>query len=86
MRNRLEDLGRLLVLIEQLTDDELFDNLPWRRPKDAIESFSALTPERQADFIHSLAYRITDFHEKLVMLWEIAAGQDNINQLSDKTD
>lgn len=87
MRERVEDLGRLAVMLRELIYKEY--NLPthnglWEclgRPKDAEDEFNLLSEEKKREFIHSLAYTLQsilwDLHEML----RIAEGTDELNEL-----
>jgi hypothetical protein len=81
MRQRVEDLGRLAVLIKNLLDHKLFDEdcLP-RRPKDYWVWFSELSEDRKADVINSWVYGIENLQEKLYEILEIAEGTDRLNE------
>ena len=75
MRQRVEDLGRLAVLIRDLIDHKLFDeeSLP-HRPKDNWEWFNSLPENRKEDVLHSWVYGIENLKEKLYEILEIARG------------
>jgi len=81
MRQRVEDLGRLAVLIQNLLDHQLFDegSLP-RRPKDYWEWFTSLSEDKQVDVLHSWAYGIDNLKEKLYEMLSIAEGTDVLNE------
>ena len=81
MRQRVEDLGRLAVLIRNLLDHQLFnkDSLP-HRPKDCWEWFSELPEDKKEDVLHAWAYGIEELSEKLYELLDIAEGTDRLNE------
>jgi hypothetical protein len=81
MRQRVEDLGRLAVLIRNLLDHQLFDegSLP-RRPKDYWEWFSELSEDKKGDVLHAWAYGIAELSEKLYEMLSIAEGTDCLNE------
>ncbi len=86
MRNRLEDLGRLAVLIDNLLDHDLFNKeyLPWR-PKDYDEWFASKTEDQQDDILRHWVYGIESFKEKLYDMLSIANGTDPLNDSIDRT-
>jgi len=73
MRDRLEDLGYIYAVLQDLLDHDIWDT-PWHRPKDAAEVWSILSPDQQQDKIHDLAYNLQYIHEKLSALYLIAKG------------
>lgn len=81
MRERVEDLGRLSVILHNLLDHALFDeaNLP-RRCKDWPEWWEAMSEENKHDWIHETIYRLEDVQEKILIAKEIANGQDLLNE------
>jgi hypothetical protein len=81
MRQRVEDLGRLAVLINNLLDHHLFDeNLLPSRSKDYWEWFSELSEDKKDEVLRSWAYGITDLKEKLYDMLAIAEGTDYLNE------
>lgn len=73
MRNRLEDLGKICILLENLMEKELFKAFDCRS-KDSIEYFRNLPPEVQDELIRSLAYGIENVQSDLYRIQEIAEG------------
>lgn len=85
MRQRLEDLGRLAVLLRHLLDHELFADegrLRPRRPKDYGEWFEPKTEDQKDDILRAWAYGIEDMSEKLYDMLSIAEGTDSLNELT----
>lgn len=82
MRQRVEDLGRLAVLIRDLLNHSLFDDnsLP-RRPKDYPECFFQLSEDQKHEVLRSWAYGIQDLNEKLHDMLSIAEGTDPLNEI-----
>lgn len=78
MRQRIEDLGRLTVMVKHLMDHDLFDERP-QRNKDIVDWFMELSDELKSDWVHAIVYKIADVEEKIGELWEIATGQDYLN-------
>ena len=81
MRHRIEDLGRLTVMLRNLLDHELFDdNSRPRRPKDYWDWFSELSDEKKDDTLRSWVYGIQDISEHLSDMLQIAQGTDPLNE------
>ena len=78
MRNRLEDLGRISVLIKQLMDCELF-SLYSGRDKDFVDFFDEMSIEKQQDMLTGFVYGISNVEEKILEILEIANGEDYLN-------
>ena len=78
MRERVEDLGRILVLVENILKDELFETRPCRN-KDYYEWFSELTEEKREDILDKTISSISWIEEKLHEIEEIAEGLDHLN-------
>ena len=80
MRERVEDLGRLAVLLDNLLEHKLFDesNLP-RRCKDCHEWWEAMSEDKRDDALHSIIYGIDDVKDKICEAISIARGQDYLN-------
>lgn len=81
MRERVEDLGRLSVMLHNLLDHSLFDesNLP-RRCKDCHEWWEAMSKEKRGDALHAMIYGISDVQDKIGEALYIAEGYDRLNQ------
>lgn len=68
MRQRVEDLGRLSLLLRNLMEHELFtdeDRLGPRRPKDSSEWFERKSDEEKDEVVSSWVYGIEAIGEKL---------------------
>lgn len=74
-RERIEDLGRISVLSDDLSNHEVFEIYTGRR-KDIHEYWASLDSEQKDDFLHNMAYGLNDVHEKLLKIWEISTGED----------
>lgn len=85
MRQRVEDLGRIAAMTHTLTSHELFDDRPCRN-KDFVSWFEEQTEEFREEWLHNTVYRIKDVEEKLYEIWEIATGQDYLNEPTEKLD
>ena len=79
-RNRLEDLGRIYVLSEQLSKHPIFahDNI-WMPPKHSCDKFDELSEEEQERLIHEMAYALDHLHEKILDIMLIASARDDLN-------
>ena len=74
-KQRIEDLGRLSILLDRISDNELFD-LYEKRPKDFSEWFENLPKEQKDDILHEMAYRIRQVHDDLCECVVIARGDE----------
>ncbi len=85
MRHRVEDLGRIAVLIRLLFDETIFsrEHLPCRT-KDYYEWFHLLDEERKKEALHAWVYGIVDIMEGLYNILDIAEGADILNQPSEE--
>jgi hypothetical protein len=78
-RERLEDLGRIRVLLEKLSEHEIF-NLHHGRNKDFYDWFSVKSEEDKEDFLNKVIYAISYIEEKLSECILIARGHDAITE------
>lgn len=77
-RERVEDLGRISVMIRSLIKEiEMLDK-PYR-PKDSEEWFESKSLEQKEHIIRSWCYAREDNLEKLYELLAIAEGTDELN-------
>ena len=79
MRQRIEDLGRLAVLLDKAL------NLPvWElfhgRNKDFVEYFEGLEPEKKWDLLHDFIYGLDHLKDELNECLSIANGWDMLNE------
>lgn len=79
MRERVEDLGRISVMIDELLKRDIWD-LYQGRNKDFADIFRTLHEEKQDDMLHNLIYGISDLKEKLYEISSIAEGTDRLNE------
>lgn len=79
MRSRLEDLGRIMILVENLIDLEVWDAFN-DKPKRSPEWFKSLSEEQRDDAIRKIAYGMESVKEHLYKVLEICQGQDYLNQ------
>jgi len=82
MRHRLEDLGRLAVLIDNLLEHNLFEDYALRphRAKDYDEWFDSKTEDEKDDIIRAWVYGIESIRDKLYDMLSIAQGTDRLNE------
>lgn len=80
MRQRIEDLGRLLVLLERVLDHNLFEKMDEFRPKDFLDIFHKWPSEKQDDWIHQTGYEIRSLKDEIAECWSIARGDDYLNE------
>lgn len=74
-KERVEDLGRLSVMIQNILKSDLFDH--FNRPKYAVDQFIALTQEQQHELIHTIAYGIEEVQHNLSDCLSIADGDED---------
>lgn len=80
MRHRLEDLGRLALMVHHLLDDEIFDELNCpRRPKDYEDWWMSMTEEQRDDMLVKWIYGIERIRLYLYEILEVAEGTDILN-------
>jgi len=78
MRHRIEDLGRLLVLLEALAKDSFFEDPI--RPKDFTDWFDKRSATDKGDILHAMAYGKRRVHELLAECIVIARGHDDLQE------
>lgn len=79
MRKRVEDLGRICVMIDQIFDFGVWD-LYQGRKKDFVDDFSEMDEEKQDHLLHSFIYGLDEIKEKLSEISSIAEGTDRLNE------
>ncbi len=82
MRDRREDLGRLMVMLDKLSEHEVFEYVD-SGAKRFPERFRARTPEEQDDILHAIGYGLQHLKEELIECWSISAGTDRFNEKED---
>lgn len=83
MRQRIEDLGRLAVMLQNLLDHGLFEEeFAPRRNKDYAEWFEHLSSDKKDDVLHEWVYGIDNIKEKIYQMLSIAEGTDPLNEIS----
>lgn len=85
-RNRLEDLGRLLVLLENISQSKLFQEFErFSKHYEVNEWLKELTPEKQSDFFHDLRFWVRDLEEQISECVSIARAHDDLNYNDDQS-
>lgn len=84
MRHRIEDLGRLLVLLEKIYEFSVKSRVKpfcegWRN-KDFADKFLELDKEKQYDYIHEMVYAMSELEDMLQEAISIARGHDALNE------
>jgi len=79
MRERVEDLGKISVLLDAILDHEIWDNRASIacRNKDFAEVFKTLDEETQEEFLHNLVYQLEELRDKIHECREIAYGEED---------
>lgn len=81
---RIEDLGKLSILIKQARDHDMWDiKSSFSRDKDFAEIFLKQTPDKQFDDLHDLAYNMSSLNDLLYKMQEISDG-DEVNGIDDR--
>lgn len=83
VRQRIEDLGRIAVLISKLLEEPLFEDRPFRN-KEFLDWLSEQPEEKRDDFLHGIPYKIDYMQEQLYQILEIAEGRDILNEAPDE--
>lgn len=78
MRQRVEDLGRLAVILDDILDMDLFAERSFRN-KDYLDHLASLSEQNRDDVLHAIPYKIDEVKEKLYEALEIAKGLDELN-------
>jgi hypothetical protein len=79
MRQRVEDLGRIAVLIDNVLEDDFFDGFS-HRPKDFFEWFNKQSEDEKELIIRHFAYGRETVSHFLYDIREIAYGDDARNE------
>jgi len=84
MRQRVEDLGRILERINVLLGHSVFDIMDTIRTKDYADSMMEKPDGQKWEAFNSVAYGLKSLEESLVEIYEIASGQDMLNSSDEK--
>ena len=79
MRHRVEDLGRIAAVLDQILDADVWCLYSGRK-KDFLDYFSELDEEKKDDLLHALIYGIDSLRESLNQIRDIAYGEDPLNE------
>lgn len=80
MKHRLEDLGKISVMIDCLLEIlEEFEEVYPGRNKDFVDWFDEQDEEKKETVLHKLVYDRESIKERLYKISEIADGRDNFN-------
>jgi hypothetical protein len=80
MRQRIEDLGRIYVMIDNLLDLDIFHLNDDVRNKDFVEYFNELKDEQRDEIVHNCIYGLSNVKDKLYDIMSIAQGTDYLNE------
>ncbi len=83
MRKRVEDLGRLLVMLQNIRNHEIFEIVPGRN-KDFSDDFYVYDQNEQRDMLHKFAYGLETVAAEIWECIEIARGEDELNLSDDQ--
>jgi hypothetical protein len=83
MRNRLEDFGRILVMLNQVIESPLFSRKEHMRTKDFADYFFNWSADCQWEWVNRVAYEIEELKESLIQIANIAEGIDELNREPD---
>ena len=79
MRHRIEDLGRLLILLKNVLESPLFSENRCK-DRDFPEWFSKQSTEGQEVILTNLVHDINQIEDKLIAMLDIAEGEDKLNR------
>ena len=77
MKERIEDLGRLFVLLDHVIHHGIF-KFYMGRNKDFSEFIEEMNQEKRMDFMHDLIYGIKEVEEILYECRAIAQGDEDV--------
>ena len=74
MKERIEDLGRIAVMLDNVITSEVFDIYSYGRCKDYDMWWESLSDEKKDDALRAFVYGLSDLREKLYEILEVANG------------
>ena len=80
VRERVEDLGRIAVMVDVILEHEVFESPYTGRNKDFPEWFETRTPDERHEILTRWVYGIDAISERLCEIREIARGEDVLNE------
>jgi hypothetical protein len=83
MRQRVEDLGRISVLLDQVLELNIFE-LYEGRLKDFPDFFEELDEEKKEELLRKLIYGLDNIKDHVYKIKEIAEGQDRLNEPTER--
>lgn len=69
---RIEDLGKLYILLNELTEDDLF--MKYETPKYACDIFFANCEDKKYQDIREIAYGLERINDRVIEMLNIARG------------
>ena len=78
MRERIEDIGRICVMIDNLLEHEVFELIRCR-DKDFVDVFNEMKKQQRDELLHSMAYGISAVEDELYEMLSITKGNDPLN-------
>ena len=84
MRMRIEDLGRISVLIDNILDLDVFE-LYSGRDKDFEDFFGSLEKDEKSNLLHKLIYGLSEVRNNLYIISSVANGFDSLNEETEQS-
>jgi len=75
-RHRLEDLGKLSILLLELYNDNMFEFKLSSHPENSWIAFTNLDEDQQKYFITDIVYMISNFRDKVGRCLDISEGKE----------
>lgn len=86
MRHRLEDLGRLTVILDTLSDHDLFSDFEQFGKHHTFEQWlNKQDEEKRSDYLYTIMYQIRYIHDKLCECVCIGKGLDSLAEYTGET-
>jgi hypothetical protein len=80
-KERIEDLGRLSVLLQQAIDHDIWNiKSSFCRDKEFAEVFMKQETDKQFDLLHDHAYHMSSLLDLIYAMKEIADGDEELNE------
>ena len=79
-RERVEDLGRLLVLLESMCTHAIFEKFEMFSKHYCVEEYlNKLNDDQKSDFFESIRFWVNDLEGKIAECVLIARAHDDLN-------